>query len=411
MNGDQVPVRVVKPTIELMNRYWARLSEGGISRSDRILIGFEKKKDSLAMRFEDWDVRTFLQRYVHQMGANERYCHELVDASKPCRLYMDLDSKLGQGGADCSDWTRHVHRIHHLLLGELGLLSPNGGTPGSTSEAYTMLVWSCHRPGKQSSHIYYPNIWFDSAHNCGAFVRDVQSRFPDIMATVDVAVYPTLNASDPGGETLVKRKSLRMPLSIKYGYPNLCLTLDLETSIGVPQDISVMDAVTQSLVAHYPSVHGALPPEHALHTCKAHGTSSTGNSYVRGATGSSNSQLTREEEDRLIQWLREWGRVDRGRRITRLMNDGAISWHIPSTYCPKKGDKHVSNHMFMRVDGDSVWFTCTDCRITFQLGILARYIIKPVIPGDGKGTCLADQMQNEYHTLQAYCSSNPNPGT
>ena len=98
MNGDQVPARVVKPTIELMNRYWARLSEGGISRSDRILIGFEKKKDSLAMRFEDWDVRTFLQRYVHQMGANERYCHELVDASKPCRLYMDLDSKLGQGG-------------------------------------------------------------------------------------------------------------------------------------------------------------------------------------------------------------------------------------------------------------------------------------------------------------------------
>ena len=399
MADGKVPARVVKPTIEMMNRYWAQLSEGGVSRSDRILIGVEKKKDSLAMRFEDWDVREFLQRYVHQMGASERHCHELVDASKPCRLYMDLDSKLGHGGPDCSDWTGLVHRIHHLLLSELGLLSSSS----SSGQAHVMLVWSCHRQDKQSSHVYYPNIWFDSAHNCGAFVRDVQGRFPDIMATVDVAVYPTLNASDPGGETLVKRKPLRMPLSIKYGYPNLCLTLDLEVSIGVPRDIPALDAVTQSLVAHYPSVHGQLPPEHALHTYKA--TSPTGTSYVRGATLPPHSQLTREEEDRLIHWLREWGRVDRGRRVTRLMDGGGVSWHIPSTYCPKKGDRHVSNHMFMWVDGDSIWFRCTDCRITFQLGVLARYILKPMAPDEGKDTCLADQMQNEYHTLQTYCCS------
>ena len=356
------------------------------------------------MRFEDWDVCAFVDRYVHRTPANERHCHEFIDASMPCRLYLDLDSKLGHGGPGCSNWTEHIHRIHRLLLSELGLVSSNDESD-TTHLVHAMMVWSCHRPDKQSSHVYYPNVWFDSAHNCGAFIRDVRSRFPDIMSTVDEAIYPVLNVLDLGGGGQVKRKPLRMPLSIKCGYPNLCLTLDVGASIGVRGDITALDAVVQSLVTHYPAVHGVLP-EHSLHTWKqpisplGHG----------GVGGNMTAHLTQEDEDRFVQWLRDWGRVDGGRRITRMANDcGGVSWHIPSTYCPVKGDRHTSNHMFVRIDGDSVWFTCTDsdCRVTFQLGVLGRYILKSQVDlatdGAGGGTYLIDRIQKEYQLLQKYC--------
>lgn len=401
-----VPHRVVKPTLVTMDRYWSGMAAIGVPRVNRILIGVEKNASG-AMGYEDWDVERFLAWYLG-LPADARFCHEFVYATQPCRLYVDLDRKLDDGRMEqpvwLAEWTRQVREVRDLLMAELGL------PPGSQVQ---VTAWSNHRPGKLSTHLYYKDVWFESPGACGNFVRDVQTRHPLIMSAVDCAIYPQLPPMSTAEEAQTKRKPLRMPLSAKQATRKYSLSLDRELSIGLPPDLTMATALVQSLVSYYPSVHPPLPPQ--LH--------SWANPDVGRSSGSllssrlPGSALSDVETTRLLDWLCEWCGVAQISRVRPV--DQGTSWHLPSVYCPMKGDRHVSNHMFMRLDGDTIWFTCTDCRFSFQAGVLARYILRnrsPYLDQDQQGGVLSDvegqatnagysilqQIHDEHETVLIY---------
>jgi hypothetical protein len=300
-------------------------------------------KEMNSFNYQYWVMETIHTKMMQDSMVDQHY-HEMICSDYNARLYFDLDYKLADNLIDPTkltyeQWYQWVDELIDLVQAEF---------PGVERP----IIWCGYRPGEKfSTHLIYPNLWFDTPASCRRLAEHLGSiaKSPELKTMMDGGIYPKTNHSDTG-----VWHNLRLPLSVKYNVPNSGFRL-----IHGPKDLAV--AVMQSFVQlpdYQPNeVHTYGEPDEPTNT----------NQYVEGAT------LTAEQVQRLEQWLVENHEVD----IRQIKWKQQQTWHIwAGLYCPIKGDRHASNTTFMNVIGTKqIRFTCMDCRVTYDADVDARYVL------------------------------------
>lgn len=310
-------------------------------------------KEMNAFNYQYWVMETLHTKMMENSMVDQHY-HEMICSDVRSRLYFDLDYKLNECKIDPAkltyeQWYQWVDEWIDLVEQEY---------PGVERP----IIWCGYRPGEKfSTHIIYPNLWFDVPASCRRLCEHLSSiaKSPELKIIMDVGIYPKTNHSDTG-----VWHNLRLPLSVKYNVPNSGFRL-----IHGPKDLAV--AVMQSFVqlpAYQPEqVHTFGEPDEPTNT----------NQYVEGAS------LTSEQVQRLEQWLVDCHEVD----IRQIKWKHGQTLHLwCGIYCPVKGDRHVSNTAYMTVVGTKqIRFSCTEDHVTYDADVDARYVLndrRPVFNDD-----------------------------
>lgn len=312
----------------------------------------------------------FLQQYME--NPSERFWHEIVLPERPCRLYVDIEF-YNIDFAEAEGRRMLVEAEVARRLDDLGAKQPlqqQARAPSIKSLGKQKpLRFDASVPGKYSVHLVYPDVWFASGRDAGAFMQDV--TFVDMH-------YPVRN----------KPVWFRMPYSEKRGRDNPLLPR--KKGLEVPQTKAALNTeiLARALVSTWslddsgssPLARSFPPPPRAEHLYKvALPVPAEDAAWSRPAV----SLLPPGEQREVAEELR--CRAERVLEYLRLAyspsadqchfygfaTDERGGWSCiatPGFFCHAAGRTHRANNVYIHSpDAATVYMACPDaeCRRRF----------------------------------------------